>query len=207
MEDVKNWMNILPDIMRCDGLIGMSLCRKHIIEGYKINYTPRRYFCKACFLDQSKNDREFAEPFSMDPVEIDSRYVLGANEGGDEESSYIQLCKHLPGYKWNFRSSPWWCYTVPLTLKQVCHIGLLGKYEDMDERSFEFYEEIPEIKPGDIIPVCEGVTIRVHESFVDPRNDKTDIAVKRFHREWRRAFPKDVETFKKEVKRLCKDLV
>jgi hypothetical protein len=86
---------------------------------------------------------------------------------------------------------------MKLDRKMVCKIGLLGGLEGVDDHLIDILDEIPYIKPGDVIEVYPGLTIRVHESYVDPR-DHEDAQLKRVYKRWRVSYP-TFEDFKKVV--------
>jgi hypothetical protein len=94
-----------------------------------------------------------------------------------------------------------------LSTEKVAQIGLLGGWDGVDDRCANMLKEIPLIKPGNVIDVYPGLTIRVHESYVDPREKEpywNENALRGLHKRWRADYP-DFEEFEKRIRSLTEN--
>lgn len=218
VEKAMDWDLLIPPVIRCN----VESCREEITEGSQ--YPGRNYYvCHTCMknLDVPTDMLDNFIEFHNTPVEINSKYLREPTpHTRTSEDGYFQvdirllktikrrLCKpenHRPGRCTGCLDDP---YKISIrmtgleyrTLYLVSRTTKFHRYETSN--SLYSYDNIPTIKPGDLIAIRPGVFIKVDESYVDPR-DRLEME---YDEEWtplfealQKDFPSDVRKFRKRI--------
>ena len=222
-----NWRGLIPPDIHCDGKCGRAISKGYSIPGRNLD------FCEQCYLEQSENVRSRCVAFENTPCQIDSRFIAHAYAAGMCLQSYP--CQHagileLKGFLDEKDEVAWYDkqkvkdesqplkrlhmiertdyqFQCRLNGLEICKLGLLtGDLSKIDHHVLDYLGRVGPINPGDIIPIRNGITVKVHESFVDPRNTKPGKWMVLFMK-WSKSFPHSFENFKAEIDKVVEEKV
>jgi hypothetical protein len=92
---------------------------------------------------------------------------------------------------------------APLFGVDVCRFALISGF--VSKSLHKFLKDVPIIQAGDEYEIRPGVTVKVHESFVDPRvvdtGQEEESKWITIHRQFTKSFPESVEEFERIMKR------
>jgi len=217
VEKPMDWDLLIPPVIRCN----VESCREEITEGSQ--YPGRNYYvCHTCIknLDVPADMLDNFIEFHNTPVEINSKYLSGLrSHTRTSEDGYFQvditLLKTIKGRCKKVNHHTVRCidcldepYTIShrmtgleyRTLYLLSRVRAFARNDTL--HSLNDYDNIPAIKPGDLIAIRPGVFLKVDESYIDPR----DGLEMEYDKEWtplfealQKDFPSDVRKFRKTI--------
>lgn len=183
IEDPINWIELLPEKIYC------RKCRKFFLEGYNIP-GKKIYYCIDCFDKKNKDKYVY---FKNEEIIIDSKFINSVYEDGmclqsipcqhscyinlfnfENDEEFIKYYEKMKGNTMNFKNK----YSTQFNIGiingiQITKLKLING-NSSDYHFEKYFNKIPKIIPKEIIYISHGISIRVNEHFVDPR-EKTKI--------------------------------
>lgn len=199
----------IPPAIRCDGRhhMGGLLLEGYTIPGQNLDY------CAWCREALPKDVQDKCVPFKNEPLELDSRDIADVMAAGMclqsnpcQHTGVIELKgeeEEEPGPKeWNnIRGLVQ--ITASMSGLAICRFALIAEQpvDQIDSHVTRYLDRVGPITPGEVYTIRTGITVRVHDGFVDPRTlVKKPTLMEQLYKRWRKSFPQDFETFMRELK-------
>lgn len=196
----------IPPAIRCDGRHHLGAL---LLEGYTIPGQNQDY-CAECHKVLPEEIQERCVPFKNEALELDSRDIAEVMTTGTCLQSFP--CQHtgvieLKGLQEeeeeddeDVRGLRLDQILAPMSGIQICRFALIAG-RSVDQHFTCYIDRVGPIAPGEVYTIRAGITVRVNDEFVDPRTVIKKIDPKeRLYKRWCASFPRDLETFKRELK-------
>lgn len=220
-----DWDIVLPPYIKCH----VVTCNEPMIEGFK--YKGRHvYFCNNCIESLPITVKEECAPFKYTEGVIDSRYIdklqnVGTRFDDVSEKQILPvkiglkrtLCPRCEHHSVRKHICVDEVYEVEVNMTQLEYYKLqvfVPKKDggrtyftrtsvDSSNNVILWTDKFPIVLPGDVIPIRNGISIKVHDSFEDPRvtiKKELDLKWEALYNDMKQNFPPTIGDFKEGIK-------